>query len=66
MNKFLAVLLAAFLAVLVGQASATTRYFPSQSIDSLNSSLVCDKENKKEKKKQKFDDIPEEEEPECD
>ncbi len=47
MNKLLAVLLTALLALLVGQTSAATRSFPDQSIDSLNSSLVCDKETEK-------------------
>jgi hypothetical protein len=63
MNKFVAVLVAAFLALIIGQASASTRYTFDQSIETLNSSFICEKEKKKKKK---TDDLPEETEPECD
>jgi hypothetical protein len=63
MNKFIAVLVTAFLALIIGQASASTRYSFGQSVDTLNSSFICEKEKKKKKK---TDDLPEETEPECD
>ncbi len=63
MNKFLAILVTVFMALIIGQASASTRYHSDQSIDTLSSSFICEKE---QKKKKKTDDLPEETEPECD
>ncbi len=64
MNKFVAVLITAFLSLILGQASAyNTLTTSDQSLDSLNASLVCEKDKDKKKKKS---DIPEEKEPECD
>jgi hypothetical protein len=61
MNNFVAVFVTAILALILGQASASTRYSFGQSVDTLNSSFICEKEKKK-----KTDDLPEETEPECD
>ena len=62
MKKFMAVLLTALLSLALGQAPASNTFFPpDQSIDSLNTSQICEQDKKKEKS-----DIPEEKEPECD
>jgi hypothetical protein len=67
MKQFLAVLITAVISLVLGQAPAATLSFPDQSIDSLNSSLVCEKDKDKDKdKKKKKITLPEEEEPECD
>ena len=67
MKHILAVLITAFTFLFLGQASAATSIYSGQSLDSLNSPLICadetDKDGKKKKKKKKGDD---EEEPECD
>ncbi len=62
MNKILAVLIAAFTFMVLGQASAATANFTGKSLDSLSSPLVCAEEEKEKKKKKKGE---EEEEPEC-
>ena len=61
MKHFLAVIIAAFTFLVMGQVSAATIQLDGTSIDSLTASFVCAEE--KDKKKKKGDD---DEEPECD
>lgn len=63
MKHFLAVLIAAFTFLVLGQASAATSSFADKSIDNLSSPLICAEEEKKKKKKKEGE---EDEEPECD
>jgi len=63
MKQFLAVLITAFSFLIMGQAFAATHSTFEKSIDSLNASLICAKEDKEKKKKKKEGES--EEEPEC-
>ncbi len=61
MKNSLVTLIAALALFVFGQASASTPYFTSQSLQDLSKPLVCAEEEDKKKKKGE-----DEEEPECD
>jgi hypothetical protein len=62
MKNLVAVLVAAFFSLVIGQANAATLPNPQSSIKSLDHALLCAKEKDKPKKKTSVED----EEPDCD